>query len=125
VTATPPPADPRERIAQALRDEAHVCEDACQPDFDCAEYEPIEAATVHTNGVVEEVRGAVEALADVAAGAVLAELAARDAENARLRAALAQVEALLPANPAEDINQSWIPPRYVRAALALPRTPTS
>jgi len=40
-----------------------------------------------------------------------------EAELDRTRAELAAALALLPADPAEDINASWLPPRYLRAAL--------
>jgi hypothetical protein len=60
----------RDRIATALRDEAHICDDTCQPDYDCAEHQPVEATTVLSSGNVEEVRGSVEALAEVTASAV-------------------------------------------------------
>ncbi|BFP50117.1 hypothetical protein KCMC57_64850 (plasmid) [Kitasatospora sp. CMC57] len=49
-----------------------------------------------------------------------AELATARQRAELAEARLAAVLALLPADPAEDINASWIPLRHIRAALNLP-----
>jgi hypothetical protein len=60
------------------------------------------------------------------------ELAARDAQIARLTAELEAAQnrvdavlAMLPAGPADDINASWIPPRKIRAAAPAPAVPSA
>ncbi len=91
MTAPTPPL--RHRLADALRDAAHLCDDTAFAGWECDQENPIAGVS---GGTVKLVIGDPDRLAEVAAAVVQADLdtlrellAARDAENARLRERLA------------------------------------
>lgn len=99
---TPPPASLAERIDAAIRPTMLL---------------GLQDAELDGPGGTQRIGEWVDWIAARVAETLQPELYAAHAENERLRAVVAQAAALLPADPAEDINASWLPPRFLRAAL--------
>ncbi|MFI1520621.1 hypothetical protein [Kitasatospora cineracea] len=87
-----PPADLRQRLAEAIRAAAYDCDGHCGLDeAECLDRHPITVAVEH-HGVATDVYGPVTALAEVAAAEVEPELAKRQARGDIWKAKAAELE---------------------------------